>query len=87
MRQFDSFLKEKRRGGEKIIVFKRVEGSCGKGVICFLCLPRTGLKLQCKRFNLGTRENLLAAGVVKHGEPSLRQRRFSLTGWEWFRWL
>lgn len=77
MRRFDSFLKEKRLRGKRIIVFKWVEGSCGKGVICFLCLLGIGLKLQCERFNLGTRENLPAAGIDKHQEPSLRQQRFS----------
>lgn len=66
VRWFDSYLKEKRLKGKGIIVFKRVEGSRGKGVICFLCLLGIGLKLQCERFNLGTRENLLAAGIVKH---------------------
>lgn len=46
MRRSDSFLKEKRRRGKRIIVFKWVEGSGGKGVICFLCLLGIGLKLQ-----------------------------------------
>lgn len=48
-----------------MIIFKRVEGDCGEGIICFLCLLGIGLKLQSERFNSGTRENLLTAGIVK----------------------
>lgn len=64
-RHFGSFLKVKRLRGKRMIIFKRVEGGCGKGIICFLCLLGIGLKLQSERFNSGTRENLLTAGIVK----------------------
>lgn len=48
-----------------MIIFKWVEGGCGKGIICFLCLLGIGLKLQNERFSSGTGENLLTAGIVK----------------------
>lgn len=81
------FLKEKSLRGKRIPVFKWVEGSCGKGVIGFLRLVGIGLKVQWERFNLGTRENLLAAGIAKHREPSLHQQRFSWTVCGWLRWF
>lgn len=67
------------------MVFRWVEGSCGKGAICFLCLLGIELKLQCEKFDLGTRENLPAAGIVEHRDPNVCQQRFSST--EWFRCL
>lgn len=51
-----------------MVIFKRVEGGCGKGIICFLCLLGIGLKLQSERFNSGTRENLLTAGIVRSSD-------------------
>lgn len=66
VRWFDSLSQGGKTEGEEDNSLEKGRSSCGKGEICCLCLLGIGIKLQCERFNLGTRENLLSAGIGKH---------------------